>query len=397
MPRLAQPKDSEPITIHRRKNGTHAYIVAMDTEPPGTKPRRQVKRHFDTLDEAREFVDATRVAIRAHSFIPRSDMTLEEMGKKYFLTRRDIRPVTVQGYRQAFAFIAKVNGSSKVQSLTEPQIQDWVDSWRATGGLRGKGLSQRSICLSLQALRLVLDYGVTIKIIPGNPAAGVRPPRRSPKDKAITEAKKVVWTPAEMRAFLKISDLDPYAAAWRLVCCGMRRSEVLGQRWPDLDQVKGVASVTQGRTKTGIKGAMTEIDDPKSVASKRDVEVEIIHPGSMDMFKALKARQSAAKLRAGEKWGDSDLVVLTEDGKPLNPDSFTARFKMLCQQAGVRVIWTHNTRHTIASLLHEEGVAPAAAAELLGHTVGTHLQFYVRPVEQAKSQASAALGKLLLA
>lgn len=393
MPRTPTPKPGEPIKLVARNNA-NVYEVRMTSTPAGAQKRQQVRRWFDTLPAARAFVDETRVAIRNGWFVAADTTTLAELTEAWLATRRDVRAVTVQGYRQAMAGILKAHGSRRVQTITEPEVQRWVDSWKQTGGVRGKGLAHRSIVLSLQALTLVLDYGVKTKIIGANPAAGVKAPRKTAADRAATDSKKTTWTVPQLRAFLAVADQDRMAGAWRLVCCGLRRSEVVGLRWSDLDLETGVASIRQGRVKTGVKMAC-EIDDPKSAASERDVEVEAIHPGTMALFKIWKTRQAADKLAVGG-W-DTDLVVVYENGQPINPDTFSARFRSLCLAAGVPVIHMHNTRHTIASLLHEKGVAPAAAAELLGHEVGTHLQFYVKPVKGAKSLAASTLGGLFAA
>lgn len=80
-----------------------------------------------------------------------------------------------------------------------------------------------------------------------------------------------------------------------------------------------------------------------------------------------------------------------------HPDTFGTRFRALCRKAGVPVISMHNTRHTIASLLHGDGVAPATAAELPGHEVGTH-QLVLREADRGRQVGSAArLGGLLAA
>lgn len=395
MAKPPQPKKGEHIKMITSKSGEIGYEVYMEIKDKPIRRRfspRTTRLHSPTenLKAARLFVAQTELAAQTGQFVASSGTTLAELADAYFLTRRDLREVTVQGYRQALAGVLAVHGTERVQTITEPEVQRWVDAWKTTGGVRGRGLAHRSIVLSLQALSLVLGYGVKTKVLSVNPAQGVKAPRKTAADRKV----KIIWTPAQMRQFLDVSDQDEYASGWRLVCSGLRRSEVLGVRWQDVDLETGIVSIRQGRVKTGVKKAVVT-DDPKSAASKRDVEVEAIHPGTMMMFRALKTRQAADRLALGG-W-ETDLVVVNEAGEPIHPDTFGTRFRALCKKAGVPVISMHNTRHTIASLLHGDGVAPATAAELLGHEVGTHLTYYVKPIEGAKSAAAARLGGLLAA
>ncbi len=142
----------------------------------------------------------------------------------------------------------------------------------------------------------------------------------------------------------------------------------------------------------------TERDDPKSAASTRTVAVDEIHPGTSALFRALKASQAADRLAAGPGYlNTDDLVVVDQKGTGIHPDAYTARFHAICRTAGVSKIGIHSTRHSPALTLHRGGVAPADAAALLGHTITTHLTYYVPKTERGAASAARRLGEVFAA
>ena len=159
----------------------------------------------------------------------------------------------------------------------------------------------------------------------------------------------------------------------------MRRSEVLGLTWENADREAGTVTVVQGRVRVG--GGRTVTDDPKSAASWRTVYVEDTHRGT-------RALLQAAYLRAEDKTG---LVVRDLLGRPASVDTFRAGFRRVCREAGVQKIRPHAIRHSLAMILHRAGMPPRDAAKMLGHTVQTHLGFYLPGDEEGSRSASVAL------
>jgi integrase len=84
-------------------------------------------------------------------------------------------------------------------------------------------------------------------------------------------------------------------------------------------------------------------------------------------------------------------------GQGVHPDAYGERFRELCRAACVPAIRLHAVRHTLASALHDAGEPPAAVARFLGHTVATHLQFYVRSTDDSANRAAVRFGAVLAA
>lgn len=113
----------------------------------------------------------------------------------------------------------------------------------------------------------------------------------------------------------------PTSTAWRLTLCGLRRSEVLGLRWSDLD-LDG-AKVKVGQARVALTPTQSVIDEVKSGddgAAWRDVPVAVIQPGTVAALRALRVHQAEERLAAGWADTDSGLVVVDELGDPLRPE-----------------------------------------------------------------------------
>jgi integrase len=158
-------------------------------------------------------------------------------------------------------------------------------------------------------------------------------------------------------------------AGWRLTLCGLRRSEVLGFRWDAIDMERGEVVVQAGRVL--LDGARTITDFPKSSASHRTVPVEAMHPDTVALHRTLKARQAADRLVLGAGYQESGYVLVDPLGEPVRPYTYSDRFEILCRKAGVPVVQLHAVRHTLATIMHKAGEAPAGGAALLGSHSGS--------------------------
>jgi len=336
-------------------------------------------------------VAETRADVARGTYTQPDALTFDGLCVRWLDSRRDIRENTRMGYEQVLKPVRGRLGERRAQDLRRSDIEALV-SWRAgDGGQRGKGLSQRSIVLTLGAVRQLLAHGVAEGLLPVNVAVGVRAPRRQRSD-----ARKVaVWDVSDLLRFREAADADEWAAGWRLTLCGLRRSEVLGMRWPAVDVAAGTARVEAARV--ALDGHRTATDDPKSAASWRTVPVESMHPGTVALFRSLSARQAADRLAAGSAYVDTSYVLVDALGQPIRPEAFSDRFAALCRSSGVPPIRMHDVRHSVALMLHRAGQAPADVAALLGHSVQTHLSIYVPRTERGAQSAATALGDVLAA
>jgi site-specific recombinase XerC len=231
--RVTQPRQDEPIRLVPTTKGTR-YRVVIDTAPKGA-PRKQVTRTYESLREARAFVTETRERLAKGTYLAPARITLRELTEDWLGTRRDVREVSLRGYRGVLDPILGQLGDRPAQSLTRRDVESLVDWMTTEGGARGKGWSQRSCVYALGALRQVLAYGVADGVLMNNAAEGVKAPRRRKGDRRSV----AVWEAGDLLRFRAVADADPWAGAWRLTLAGLRRGEVLGMAWSCVNRGAG--------------------------------------------------------------------------------------------------------------------------------------------------------------
>ena len=377
------PEWGEPIARVETAQGVR-WTARVSITAPGARQRRQSRRTFPTLAEARAWVAEVREGVRSQgTYATPAVLTVADLCQTWRKRSHTIREVTMEHYDEMLKYItheSKGLGHVPALELSRPHVDEWVQALARCGGRvtrqhpEGRPLGQRTVRGALKTLRMVLDYAVEADAVPKNVAANVVVPKTAAPSPTGTPAH---WEPAELLAFRAVSDLDRLAAAWRLTLSGMTRADVMGLRWEDVDLSAGTVTVTQGRVQSISKGGETYVGDPKSAQRVRTVHVEAMHPGTMDLLRALKARQARHQLKAGAAWHSTGYVVVDELGRPVRPEWYSDRFRALCRKAGVPTIRLHAVRHSLAHLLHMNGVTPADAAELLGHRVEVHLAAYL--------------------
>ena len=143
--------------------------------------------------------------------------------------------------------------------------------------------------------------------------------------------------------------------------CGLRRGEIAGLRWSDVDLSGKALSVKNNRVDAG--GQAVE-NDPKSAMSRRTLPLP---DRLMSVLKAAKARQAAERLAAGSSYRSGDYVVSNEVGDPYHPQVLSRYWQHAVKSAGLRGIKLHAARHTAATAMHLSGVPIAVIAAWIGH------------------------------
>lgn len=392
----ARVKSGYPIRRVTTPGGDERFQVVMITSPSGAAQRRQVRRNFSDLDAALSFVDDTRKQIRDGSYLGRDGTTVRQLADDWLSSKAKARPSTVDGYRGDLMAFLRVYGDRPAQRVTARSLQDYVNTLPKTGGVRGSGLSPRSVSVTLQRIRQVFAHGVKLGLLRTSPAQYLEAPAMSEEDETRIAARKfdsTVWSFAQLRHFVAAADEDKYAVGWRLSALGLRRSEVLGLDWGAVDLDAEVIHVVRAR-------ASKQLDRVKSKASRRTVPLSML-PGTTALLKqawlaAGRPRTNTVTIdKQGKPVGGqkSSLVVLDASGQPVDRDIYSRRFTRVCHEAGLPRCRLHSLRHCIASELHDRGVAPATAAALLGHETTTHTMIYVGSSADRQNAAAEVFGK----
>lgn len=230
---------------------------------------------------------------------------------------------------------------------------DALESGRRDG--RG-GLSARTVHHHHRVLYEALRHSVKHGIIVRNPAEAVDPPR--PSDTGIA-----MLGPNEVLLLLEVAKGTPYYPVFfTALYTGLRRGEVLGLRWCDVDLELATLSVVQ--TLQQLRTGEYVFSEPKTKASRRIA----LPPSLAILLREHRMRQEDARKLFGKTLVQTDLVFSHPDGRPLRPNTVTRALATIGRSVGLKGIRLHDLRHAHATLMLQQGVHPKVVSERLGHS-----------------------------
>lgn len=237
-----------------------------------------------------------------------------------------------------------------------------------------EGLAPCSVHHIHATLHAALGLAVRRDKVGRNVADLVDPPRSAPREmRTLSEL--------EYRTLIRAARQDPNAGALIVLAAttGMRKSEVLGLRWRDVDVARGevhLATVLERR------GGTVSFAQPKTRGSKRHIQLTI---DAVDALRRRRAHQHEQRLAAGPGWTEHDLVFTRADGEPLAESALWRYFFALLAANGLPRIRLHDLRHTAATVLLGLGVHQKIVSEMLGHSrtaITLDLYSHVTPTMQ---------------
>ena len=175
-----------------------------------------------------------------------------------------------------------------------------------------------------------------------------------------------------------------------LLVYGLRRGEVLGLSWDDVDLAEDVLRV--GWQIQRLDGQLRRVP-VKTAAGRRELP---LIPIARDALIDLAGQQADARRRAGDSWTDSELVFTTRTGQPVEPRNVARTFERLVQASGLRKIRLHDLRHTVATLLKSLKVPPRDAMQILGHArISVTLEIYTDSDSDSQRDALTKMSERL--
>lgn len=259
---------------------------------------------------------------------------------------------------------------------------------RATGfprsdGKPGRAWGARSVNLMVTVIRTVLESAMRQGMVHRNVAALVD---RLPS----TQQEMDTFTAAEVVTVLAAAEGDRNGHAWHLALSGLRRGELSGLRWSDIDF--GGETLTIANTRVSIDGRVDE-KAPKTPRSQRTLPLTL---GLIEVLRRAQRRQLEERLAFGPEYTQSGYVVVDEAGRPYHPETISDYWDRLLAGANVRRIRLHDARHTCGTLMHLQGVPVAVISAWLGHADAAFtMRTYVHSQDDALVAAAAVLGDLM--
>jgi integrase len=364
-------------SLYRRRDG---YWVGAFYAPTVSGGRRRVVVYGKTREQARDKLNKAQQDARAGILVP------DEVWKvgpylEYWLenfVKRNRRPATYTLYEMNIRlYLHPGLGNYKLTALTVVSVQQFFNQRLQQGDSVRKVQVMRTV-LSAALTRAVREELISRNVarlveLPEWHAGTIRP-----------------WTADEARHFLTVSETDPLHAAFvLLILYGLRRGEVLGLRWQDIDFETGTIRIEQQVQRVG--GEM-HVGPVKTRAGHRNLPLLKL---ARHVLETQGAKQARDRAEMGSAWPDTDLVFTTRTGRPIEPRNLVRSFRRICENNDVRLIKLHHIRHTVASLLKALGVPARDAQVILGHSrLAVTLEIYTHTDDEAQLDALTRLHNL---
>ncbi|SKA80739.1 Site-specific recombinase XerD [Agreia bicolorata] len=366
-------------SIYQRKDGRWTgatYVI----RPDGGRERRQVYGTTRGAVAAKiaDLITKTANGVPASS----SDWTVEGYAAHWLanIAPGALRPATRSNYAWIMRkYVVPAVGKRKLDKLTPAHVREMHTKVSATG------VSDRTVQLSHAVLRTMLSEAVREQYVSRNVASLVRAPRGE-------RAEIVPWSLADVEAFVKAAKDHRLSALFTLAySTGLRRGELLGLRWQDLDFDRRLLHVRQTLQRLGKDEGLV-LGPPKSMRSRRSIPLPAV---AVEALTVHRQEQLVERSAAREGWVESDFVFTTTIGTSIEPSNLLRTFNALTVKAGVRRIRFHDLRHTFASLMFSQNVPPRVVMDVLGHsTLAITTDLYAHIMPSALVDAATAMDSL---
>jgi integrase len=374
--------------------------------------RQQFRGGFRTKRDAQRALNDALASLDKGTYVDPARETVADYLLEDWLPARRVRDGGGRGHRGQLgigtwseyrssirSYVIPRIGSVPLQQLSPKHLNQLYDDLELNGGQGGRTLSIKTVLNVHRLLHKALNDAVRQGRLGRNPAALVQPPSAP---KATTR----IWSVEELRAFLQHVAKDDYYAAWLLFATtGMRRGEVAGLTWSDIDL--DVGSLRVAMTLGIVDGRATWKPRPKTAAGERTMSLD---PATVAALRAYRKMQAKRRLLAGAAWktrqhdwrgaSRDDLVFTWADGRLVAPERYSRWFKGHGEKAGLPPIRLHDVRHTYATA----GLAAAKGwhevkviSERLGHaSMGVTLDTYSHVLPVADRETADTLARVIL-
>jgi len=358
-------------TIYRRKDGRYEAAIYVRTT---SGIRKRIRFCARTWEEAHDKLTETKAKAQTGTAVPDKQVRLIHYLDDWLehVVRPNKRPTTYAQCEMIVRLYLKPGlGSQLITRLTVRDVQGFLNQKINDGHSVPKA----------QVIRKVLSSALTCamrdELVSRNVARLVELPKHE-------TAEVYPWSADETKHFLDAASTNSFYPAFLLLgLLGMRRGEVLGLRWQDVDFAQNLLHVRQ-QLQRGEDGL--ELGPLKTKASKRDLPL-------LGIVRHALLAQQARRVSTGNQ----SLVFTAEGGRPLEASTLVRSFRRICGDNNIRLIRVHDMRHSLATLLKDMQIPVRDAQLILGHArVSTTQEIYEHGNVKAQREALGKIEKLFM-
>ena len=371
-----------------KRGSTWTYVLYLGRDASGKKQQKWVGGHR-TKKEAEDALVEALERMRTGMWVDPGVTTLGEYLSEWLAAMEsNVVDTTFRAYEQSMRnWVVPRLGLVRLAEVSPMHLRSLQTELLRDGRVDGKGgLAPRSVASCRRVLSQALKDAVRWGLLIRNPMDAVDPPR-------VVDAEMVTWSDTQARAFLHAVVGDRLYAMWVLfLTTGVRRGELAGLRWDDVDLDRATMAIVRNRVSAG-RGKAVSTHQPKTRRGRRNVALDVT---SVEVLRAHRTAQLQERMRLGPAWVDSGYVFCGVGGAALHPDTITATFKSIIRDLDVPQIRLHDLRHTSATLALKAGVHPKVVSERLGHAaVSITLDLYSHVLDSMQAEAAEQIGDVV--
>jgi integrase len=369
---------------HIRPRIKGSWQIFYDLRPDGTGKRRQKTETVKGNKKDAERLLRERLAcLENGGYVARDKETVAQFLTRWLVTYAATNTTlrTRYGYKGYIRrYIQTTIGGIELQKLTPQQVQG------VYARMLGLGLSTTTVVQLHRIIREALSHAVKWGLLVRNVADATSPP-------SVTRKQLEMWDADMVNRFLGAAQGGRFRDFYYLaILTGMRRSELCGLKWENVDLVAGCLGVVNTLQRITEHGLVE--GQPKTARSRRSIALS---PQTVNLLHAIRGQQMEQQLAAGEVWHNPQGYVFTQStGSPVAPDMVSKEFTAIVRRSGLPHLTLHGLRHAHATLLLKRGIHPKVVSERLGHSnIAITMDTYSHVLPGLQEQAALALDDAL--
>ncbi|KAF0194377.1 MAG: prophage LambdaCh01 site-specific recombinase phage integrase [Bacillota bacterium] len=369
--------------IRKRKTSTgHSWQVIIEAGFDGNGERKRLYRTVEgTKKDAEKVMNQLLSELHQGTLIEPSKLSVQEYLRGWMKTyvEPNLSPTTIDGYRVNIEkHIIPSIGHIRLQELSPLHLQRFYSEKLKNGRVDGKGgLGAKSVIYIHRNIREALDHALRMQLIPRNVADLVTLPKAKP-------FKSAVYDEDQIKALVQVAQgTDMELPVTLAAALGLRRGELLGLKWENIDLEKRTINVCNNLVPTS-NGNITKA--PKSENSRRTLDFP---EGLVMILKKHRRMQAEKKLMLGPGYCGEGYVCCQDDGQHWAPSYFSRKFAYFLKRHKLPHIRLHDLRHSNATLMLKYGVPAKVASQRLGHSnIGITLDLYSHVMSDMQKDAA---------